>query len=195
MSLISKFILRIPLVIHTRLKLLASENNLSLNSLCQKLLEEGIRKKTSFGVSAEGEFEILVQQARKIFEEDLLGIVAFGSYIRSQASESSDIDLLIILKPNRKIEKALYTEWYRLSEQTKIQSSFPISVHFVVLPDDTFKCSNLWLEIGLEGIIIWDPTWTVNRFLIKVRKFISDGLVSFRLSHGQRYWIWSKEAA
>lgn len=167
-----KFVLRISPEMHALLKCEAEENNLSLNQLINKKLFENKSEK----------YESIL----KLFKHNLLGIVLFGSYVRGEPRKSSDIDLLIVLAKEIEIKRSLYHLWDDKIEH-KMGSIY--SPQFTHLPKDYNSISSLWLEVGLEGEIAYDPLGVIKKEIFKIKSEISSGKYRRKLTHGHPYWI------
>ncbi len=161
------------------------------------ILEKATNRKLSNVSPISLKLSSIVNKAKNLFGDNLLGVVVFGSYARSEATESSDIDILVVVSSSIKIDRNLYRKWQQKEESSDLENfnGLELSVNFSNLPERSFTCSGLWLEISLDGIVVWDPNFILNKFLISVRKHIALGEVSYRETHGQRYWVWKKEAA
>lgn len=117
----------------------------------------------------------------------LVAIVLFGSRARGDAREESDWDILIIARdlPERQIERyrmvkaILPPNWRsRVSILTKTVDEFES-----VLP-------SLYLEIALDGLILFDPEGYAKNQLQKLRRLIqAKGLSRERRGH-DFVWLW-----
>lgn len=167
-----KFVLRISPEMHTALKKEAEEKNISLNQIINsKLLQNQTHQ-----------FECI----SKLFKSDLIGIVLFGSYVRGDQRKSSDIDLLIVLSDKVKVERKLYSIW---DEKIEPILGSLYSPQFSHIPNSIESISSLWLEVGLEGEIIYDPTSQLKKHIYKIKNEISSGKYQRKITHGHPYWI------
>lgn len=165
MSGVKKFIVRIPDELHLRLTNQAKYHQISLNQLCQKILEKG----------EISEMDMIVDKIKTIFEESIEGIILFGSKARSDTHDSSDIDLLIVL--NEKITR----RHYKLLELPDMYSP-----NFVTFP---LRPSGLWFDVAIDGIVLFEKSRRLSNFLKTTRTFILQGGVKRQVTHGQGYWI------
>ena len=101
----------------------------------------------------------------------LIAVVLFGSRARGDAKEESDWDLLVIaedlpkrqMERYRKIKEMLPEKWRgRISILAKTREEFE-----AVLP-------SLYLEIALDGLILYDPHGYAGIQLQKLRRLIED---------------------
>ena len=164
----------------------------SLNQLCVAKLEAG--GQSSLGLSdASADAGLfprgLVDEITRRWHGDLVGLVVFGSAARGDATEDSDIDLLLVMKPEVRIARALYELWDRFSRECDIQVSDRISPHCVNLPGSVLMAGGLWFEVALDGITLWERDRRVSRFLRSVREAMAQGKIRRRMLHGSPYWI------
>lgn len=169
------------------------KSNSSLNMVCEKILRSSLSQKRQPGTPIKVDTipEPLLEAIKQKWEQELLGVVLFGSAVRSEEREDSDIDLLLVLQPEVSLSRKYYEEWNQLVDQ--IQSQWPpllkISPHFVQLPKDLLSIGGLWYEVSIEGIILWQQGNEVQNILRNIRRLISEGKIQRKYSHGHPYWI------
>ncbi len=168
-----KFVLRLPIDLHSSFQKEAKERDVSLNSL---VLEK-------VGASASN---VEIQVAVNVFKEALLGIVQFGSTVRGEGRATSDIDWLLILGENVPIERSLYRIW---DQRVAPKLNKPYSPQFVHVPRDWNAISSLWLEVGLEGEVQFDPRNRIRPVMARIKSLIAEGKFRRHLSHGHPYWV------
>jgi hypothetical protein len=183
-----KFVLRISPELHGKLKVAATRQGLSLNELCQGILESGFRPSVQSGG------ESLASAIQSEFGESLQGILLFGSAARGEMTAESDVDLLVVVKSA--IERSLYRRWDDSEGIALATKSFahPVNPQFVRLPARPADAGGIWLEAAIDGQILWSRDSRVPRFLVDVRKAIMAGRFQRALSHGHFYWIRKAEA-
>lgn len=165
MSNTVNFIVRVPRSLHLKLKERSKQLRISLNHLCQMILEKGDLS----------ELDLAVESIKIAFKESLEGVVFFGSRARGQDHDNSDIDLLIVL--NERVTRGDY-KLIDLPEK--------YSPSLVTFPS---KPSGLWFEVALDGVVLFDKSGKLNNFLRGVRSYILEGKVKRQTTHGQGYWI------
>jgi hypothetical protein len=174
-----RFVLRIDPDLHASLREAAKKAGVSLNELCSRsltlppvLLPDGI---------LDG-----VRRARDLLGEDIRGVVAFGSWARDELVEGSDIDLLIVLDPECRIDRSLYRAWDRLP---LAWAGYSIEPHFVHLPEEGRRITGLWAEVSIDGIVLFDAELSLSRRMAEIRRRIASGEVVRRWEGGHPYWV------
>jgi predicted nucleotidyltransferase len=173
-----KFVLRLTPQLHQRLKSEAEEHCMSLNAWV-------LHRLTHSPVSN----ELLWNRIQNIYSNSVLALVQFGSTVRGEARESSDIDLLIVLEPEITIDRKLYRIW---DEGIAPDFDLPYSPQFSHLASPESP-SSLWLEVALEGEILFAKNATVQSMLSRIRERIASGEFVRKMSYGQPYWVHEKK--
>lgn len=173
-----KFVLRVDPALHHRLREEADEHGLSLNEWIIRALTRGRVPPA----------HPLINELKRIFGGHLLGVIQFGSVVRGEMRESSDIDLLIVLEQSREVDRSLYQTWDR-----EVRDPL-LSPQFSHLPKGD-NYSSLWLEVAIEGVILYDPTNKLESTLREIRSAVADGRFCRKLSHGHPYWVRRNENA
>lgn len=182
-----KFLLRLPPELFGALEAEAKRSKLSLNSFLISKLERSSQLKTT---DADRLAELITKFS--VFKQSpnlLIGIILFGSVARGEATERSDIDVLIVVDSSMKLNRALYRIWDQ--EMNSPQwNGYPLSPHFVHPPDfnDLSSVGSLWLEAALEGIILFDERRTISQILRTLRMYCLSGQFKRHMSHGVPYW-------
>lgn len=178
MTASGRFVLRIPPETHQRLQNQARLSGISLNQLCNQLIDR------SMGSIDQSEHAPILREIQKLWKESLLGVVLVGSQVRGDHTRTSDIDLLIVFSSGTTIARHLYSEWdTKISKKT---SSY--SPQFVSLPKNPSDSGGLWFEVALEGEVLWEKNSITSDFLRSLRAIISSGKAQRRMSHGHPYW-------
>ena len=166
--------LRLNPTLFKSLKTAALAQKVSINAYCVSLLSQ----KTEVA----SEHAEVIQKLQKIFSDDLLGVVLFGSTARGTQTATSDVDLMIVLKSRRPIGNVLYRQWDNEFDSAKL------SPHFVHLANDLEKVGSLWLEVALEGKTLSDPTRQIEKAIGKLRQLIAQGKFRRLMTYGVPYW-------
>lgn len=127
-----------------------------------------------------------VRRARAQTGEALLGVIVFGSWARAEATDRSDVDLLLVLAPELPIVRELYRPW---DEVPSSWGGRPVEPHFVHLPAAGGRVSGLWAEAALDGIVLYERGFAISRRLVEVRRRIVAGELTRREVHGHSYWV------
>jgi hypothetical protein len=188
-----KFVIRMSGDLHAKLKQEAASRGLSLNQACIARLEANQSPLTDLGIKAAAADLIIPEFLSAIIRrwpDALIGLILFGSAARGDATEDSDIDLLLIMKPEVKIARDLYRLWDSFCDGHIASRHYSrISPHFVHLPEIVREAGGLWYEIAIDGIVLWESDPKVSRFLRSVRAAMAQGKIRRRTVHGSPYWI------
>lgn len=188
-----RFVLRIAPVLHEALRREAARRDCSLNELCAELLRRGLG-----GDPAEGFAPALargpvppevIAGIRRALRGQLEGLVLFGSAARGELWETSDVDLLAVLRPGVSPARRFYALWDAEVVPPEAPLSRRISPHFVALPQGPEAAGGLWFEVALDGVILWDSRWRIAGLLSRLRREIAEGAVARKLVHGQPCWM------
>jgi uncharacterized protein len=177
-----KFVVRLPPVIHEALRAEAASRGISLNTVCQKALEDHVARKQASAPKSKEESPV-VSGIRELLGDSLIGIVLFGSMARGESREGSDIDLLIVLNRDRTLGRKLYSMW---DEQFGTTQQSP---HFVHIPGTAADAGSLWMETAVEGVILYDRDGSISQFLGRIRRLIASGKLKRRFVYGHPYWV------
>lgn len=183
-----RFVLRVSPELHAALRQQARANGVSLNEYCQRCLHSQVTlaKRARARFPVDPSLTSLVERLVGAFGRNLVGAVLYGSWARGEASDSSDVDLAVVLDPAIPIRRELYRTW----ESTPMEwLSRPVEIHFVHLPSDREAPSGFWGELALDGIVLLDPNLEISRQLVRFRRDILAGRLVRHVSHGQGYWV------
>jgi predicted nucleotidyltransferase len=183
-SLSGKFVLRVDPTLHLRLKQEAEARKTSLNQWVVAHLEGLSPMNPTYDVDSR-----LIAAVAAAFGADLLGVILFGSTVRGERRENSDIDLLIVLKKHRPIDRTLYRVW---DKQVATVIGDEYSPQFSHVPS-LEAVSSLWLEMAIEGEILFDGEGSLKELLRLIRGQIAKGIYCRKTSHGHPYWVHLKE--
>lgn len=176
-----KFVLRISPKLHSILRKRSEKEGISLNTLCSDILSSA-SDKSSFISSPNSEFisKLFFDKLLETWKNKLCGIILFGSVARQEQTDSSDIDLLLVLKNEVDLTRELYREWDNFYKDYK-QS---ISPQFVKLPKNIDEASGLWYEVAIQGIVLWQSDKHIFYILQDLREAITQGKMTRHFSHG-----------
>ncbi|MCY4003100.1 MAG: toxin-antitoxin system HicB family antitoxin [Rhodospirillales bacterium] len=168
-----RFLLRIDPSLHAVLRRAAAAHGLSLNALCARRLARPMGTLPSFPVASE-----TLQRANGVVGGALIGIAVFGSWVRGEPTDASDVDVLVVVDENVPITRALYRRW---DEEPVRWEGRPVDPHFARLPTGRRPPSALWAEVAIDGMVLTERELLVSAHL-------AAGRLRRRTVHGQGYW-------
>lgn len=173
-----RFVLRLPPALHAALRNAADRAGLSLNEYC-------VRSLAAPGPDPTGPGAAVAARAAEAFGPDLVGVVLYGSWLRGEATPASDIDVLVVLESTRAVTRATYHEW---DHDPLEHEDHLVEVHFISLPAAESEPGTVWLEVALDGVVMFDRDQRITRYLSRLRRGIAAGTLTRRRAHGQPYW-------
>jgi len=180
-DLSGRFVLRIDPGLHAALRGSAAAMGVSLNEYCARKLAAPVGDLTPGGPGGDA-----VRHAASILGESLAGVVAFGSWVRGEMHEDSDIDLLMVVDDGVRLRRELYHRW---DEAPVHWQGHRVEPHFVHLPAPDRTVVGLWAELAVDGIVLYTRDLRLPTALGRVRRDIADGRIVRRTVHGQPYWV------
>lgn len=174
-----RFVLRIEPELHALLRDEAERLGLSLNEYCA-------RKLAAPGADVGGPAGAAFEWALSVTRGRLRGMLAFGSWARNDLAEDSDVDLLIVIDLRLPVDRDLYRRW---DESPVRWQGRRVEPHFVHLPAEDLRVTGFWAEAALDGVVLYDPDFSLSRHLVSIRKRILAGSLSRREVHGHPYWV------
>jgi predicted nucleotidyltransferase len=189
------FVLRISPQLHRNLRDTAARRGLSLNALCSEILGaavDGSAGPTAGGRSGRGGGPMaqVVERCREVFADQLLGVVHFGSTARKQAFPDSDVDLLLVMDTSVPLRRALYAQWSdEVEPLTARLFEREVSPHFSHMPSSPAGAGGLWLEVAIDGRVLWEREDVVSNALRGILTHLAEGGATRRIQHGHPYWV------
>jgi hypothetical protein len=101
-----RFLLRMDPGLHAALREAARAAGLSLNEYC--VLKLAAPAGSLAGLAGASQ---VVRRAGSLFGGDLLAVAVFGSWVRQEHGEGSDVDVLTVLDRRVPIRRELYRPW------------------------------------------------------------------------------------
>ena len=172
-----KILLRIPASLHEQIKARAKAAKISINSLLQRYIEQG-----ALGVTAVSGTDEIIRAADAQFGSNFIGLLLFGSRARGDAHDTSDTDIMLVVDPSVRIDRAAYRYWDQNTPEG-------ISIQISHLPAAPREAGSLWLECALDGRVLHDPSGRIVEFLNHARGYITSGAVIRKTTHGQGFWV------
>lgn len=173
--------MRIDPALHGRLKSEAHGLGVSLNEYCASLMSG-----SALSSPEELRFAPVIARAMTMLGSRLVGVAVFGSWPRGEATQISDIDLLIVVTNDTPLKRSLYREW----DQAPVAlEGHTVEPQFVRLPAMSETSAGIWGEMAVDAIVLFDRGYRLSRYLAKVRRDIVDGRIVRKQAHGQAYWV------
>jgi predicted nucleotidyltransferase len=151
------------------------------------LYEYCVRRLAASGpaIAADQGAAALVTRAAALTGDALVGVVVYGSWARSEATPTSDVDVLVVVEPAVALTRSIYRSW----DEAPVQwQGRPVDAHFVHAPDARVR-GGVWGEAAIDGIVLFERDHRLSAHLASVRRAIADGRLVRRVVHGQPYWI------
>ena len=177
---IARVLLRLPVDVHRNLATAAAAEGLSFNEFCVRRLRAPVQPGDTSVVRS-----LVIDGARAVVGDHLLGVVVLGSWARGQAAADSDIDVLIVIDPDVPLTRDIYRAWDRMPLSYNERA---IDAHFVHPSVDGTSPTSLWCEAAVDGVVWYDRDGGLTTRLAEVRRAIAEGRVVRGSVHGQPYW-------
>lgn len=129
--------------------------------------------------------EVVLNDLKKRYTDELVGVIEFGSVVQQTARPSSDHDILVVVSDQVKLSRDLY---YELDKQVFYIDKRPVSLTLAHLPKSVKEASGFWLDVASYGKILFDKKKSIESFFFLVAEEIKNNVIVRRESHGQSYW-------
>ncbi len=184
-----KFVVRVSPELHAQLQETSRARGLSLNELCRNRLAQEAAVQRVPGARLSLSHVLLKDIASLPLPVE--GIILFGSKVRGDATAASDTDLLIVLNSTVPVSRNNYSVWdERLKKHATEIRELNLVPHFANLPASPTDGGSLWLEVSLNGHILWEKEPArIGGFLYALREAIAEGQFQRKISHGHPYWV------
>jgi predicted nucleotidyltransferase len=136
-------------------------------------------------ILADPSARVAVERAVAQFADKLVGVLAFGSHARGEASAKSDFDILVAIDESIPVTRSLYRDWDATPRTALGQTLDP---HFVHVPVARPITTGAWCEAAIDGVVLCEVNKALTRHLALVRAEIAAGHLVRRVVHGQPYW-------
>lgn len=132
-------------------------------------------------------FKRLVECYKEFLGDCLTSIVLFGSRARGDAKEGSDYDLFIAAEelPIKPFKRVLFI-------RSPLKGQFPEKFCIIAkTPAEIMKdFPPLFLELGLDGIILFDRGDFFKKLQVRIREIIQQAGLQRKIEKGEFYWAW-----
>jgi len=119
--------------------------------------------------------------------DHLISMILFGSRARGDAKESSDYDLFIVAEelPPKPFKRVLFI---RSPLKGQFEEKFCI---IAKTPEEVLSdFPPLFLNLGVDGIILFDTNDFFNNLQEKIRNIIHEAGLQRKRDDGEFYWVW-----
>jgi predicted nucleotidyltransferase len=132
-------------------------------------------------------FQKIVNCYKDYLSNHLVSIVLFGSHARGDVKETSDFDLFVIAEelPVKVFQRILF-----IRKPLKGQFAERICI-IAKTPEEVLKnLPSLFLDLGLDGIILFDKDNFFKNLQTKIREIIQQAGLQRKKVNGEFYWEW-----
>ena len=202
-----KFVVRVTPSLHERLCKSAQSGGVSLNQKCVEFLSN-VNENDVYACKSNATLNVMQDMfcdfldcsvIKRAFGSLLLGVVLFGSVSRGESGVTSDVDLLLVISDDVPINRSLYKQWDKEILETLVLENSRlnfevVSPHFVHMksPCELLckQVGGLWLEVALDGHVIFEKDKLVSSYLCMLRRRIAEGRYRRKVSNGHPYWVY-----
>lgn len=131
--------------------------------------------------------DALLKSLQRALGDDLIGVVLYGSHARGNPHPDSDVDLLVIARglPESRYERA---KWFG---QVVAQSDYlgpRVSMLGKTCEEFEGYFPSLYLDIGLDGIILFDRGAYTASKMARIRELIAEAGLVRKAIDGEMLW-------
>ena len=119
----------------------------------------------------------------------LVSVVLFGSRARGEASDESDWDLLVLA---RDLPVRLFQRHRLLKQMLPAAERGRISLLAKTPQEFEASLPALYLDIGLDGIVLYDPELYIAGRLVALRKLIGEKGLRRERAGSDLVWRWQE---
>jgi predicted nucleotidyltransferase len=132
----------------------------------------------------------LVERLKDLYKDDLLAVFVFGSTARGDVSQSSDVDLLVILEHSPLRKRQRVYEFYE-------KLGFDLGEHFlspiILTKEEITKSLPFYAGILSEGKVLYEKDKFAKTLLNSVERLKEQGKIVEKELRGVRYFLVREE--
>ncbi|MBI4684869.1 MAG: nucleotidyltransferase domain-containing protein [Nitrospirae bacterium] len=132
-------------------------------------------------------FDRIVSCYKEYLKDNLISIVQFGSRARGDAKETSDYALFIIAKelPAKPFRRVLFI-------RDALRGRFDEKICIIAKTQEEVlnDFPQLYLNLALDGIILFDRDDFFKELQIKIKEIIQKAGLQRKRDNGEFYWEW-----
>ncbi|MEA3342015.1 MAG: nucleotidyltransferase domain-containing protein [Chloroflexota bacterium] len=131
----------------------------------------------------------VVAALKRELGDDLVAVVIFGSRARGEANEASDWDLLVVAHnlPKRTLERHV-----RLKKSLPVAWRGQTSILSKTLEEFESYLPSLFLDIALDGVVLYDPDGYVSNRLSELKRMIEKRGLRRERVQNDLVWRWDR---
>ncbi|MBI4044642.1 MAG: nucleotidyltransferase domain-containing protein [Candidatus Diapherotrites archaeon] len=133
--------------------LLGSSFSVSTFELVEEQEKQGVMSKFSIAKSLVGRIDLF----KKIFGQELVSIALFGSIARGHLTETSDIDILFIVKKEKTVQKNKLVKLFQTISLNTGREINPVIIEEGEFKKQLTKDSSFARQVQKERIILCNP--------------------------------------
>ena len=131
----------------------------------------------------------IVKVLRDHLGKDLVAVVLYGSWPRGEGQPGSDIDLFVVARnlPKRRFPRAQYVH-------RPVSGRLPQPVSILAKEPQEFErhFPPLYLDLGLDGRVLYDPEEYMTARLAHIRQIIEEAGLRRERCDGDFVWLWKR---
>jgi len=121
---------------------------------------------------------------KKAFDNEFIGLILFGSWVRGEAKADSDVDILIVFRTLKGFDARSKAYSIIASHLNRALTLIDLTIE-----DLNRELTPLMINIAYDGIIIYDETGILEKFTSKVKAFIKKAkLIKYKTPNGKYGW-------
>nr|MDO8062829.1 nucleotidyltransferase domain-containing protein [Candidatus Freyrarchaeum guaymaensis] len=126
-------------------------------------------------------------ELKRLFGGAYVGLMLFGSYARGEASEGSDVDVLVVLRGVSGLN--VRGEIYSVLARHVGRAVTLVDVDLEVVSRGDFEVTPLLLNALYDGVIVYDEFGVLEKLKRKVAELVEKArLVRYRTPDGKYGW-------